>query len=158
MDTNEKMKEAISPDLKLNFIAYDELFFRRLGLEETDKEFEITQFDLQTYKLTDLNIYSERFIRLIFKGIKQGEYKVAVTITGYFTILKNEESLKDNEIKDLSNRLEKCAANILLPYLRQQVTHLTTQPYMKPLVLPIYNINNFVSKINIKDMDNTEEK
>jgi len=29
---------------------------------------------------------------------------------------------------------------------------------MKPLVLPIYNINNFVSKINIKDMDNTEEK
>ena len=54
-----------------------------------------------------------------------------VKIVGIFGILEEE-----------SKRLKPNAIAIIFPYLRSQISLLTTQPNMLPVVLPAMNINN----------------
>lgn len=63
---------------------------------------------------------------------REDEFEMKLVITGYFQLDENDPN------KQIL--LEKNAVAILFPFLRSEITLLTTQPDMAPIVLPIVNI------------------
>ena len=57
--------------------------------------------------------------------------------------------LKDEEDASIRKAvISKNTLSILFPYLRSQVTLLTAQPDMKPIVLPAVNINSLLEHMD----------
>ena len=68
-----------------------------------------------------------------------GTYKLSLTTVGLFEItdkhaVTNEDILKANTVA------------IMFPYVRSQISLLTTQPGITPLVIPPININNLLKE------------
>ena len=72
---------------------------------------------------------------------KQEDFVLGVTVCGIFTL----EDETDETIKKAS--IAKNTVAILFPYLRSQITLLTSQPDMKPIVLPAVNINSLLENM-----------
>ncbi len=119
--------------LQLKQAQFENLTFKRIGAKN-DSEFEV-QFESNISKMECDDIYRTT---LTLNGCKEGEYEVAISMTGYFTI-KSSEPIDDN----IRNALvSKNTVAILMPYIRSELTLLTSQPGVEPVVLPVFNINN----------------
>lgn len=122
--------------LKLKRIYFNELNFSRKDVEKNniDVFVERKQFTNSEYEIT---------LNLIISNSEE-KYQVNVSIVGIFEF---SEDL-DEVTKDII--VEKNTISILFPYLRSQVTLLTSQPDIKPMIIPPLNINNLIKNINNK--------
>ncbi len=126
---NKEEKSWLSV-LKLKQVVFDRLLFERYGFQKSE--------DVQLKVGVAINKGSEGEYRVSLKveAIKNNEYTVEITITGYFmideTYPQKEEILKKNTV------------SILFPYVRSELTLLTAQPDTEPIVLPALNINAII--------------
>lgn len=135
-----RKENSISSVLKMERMVFDKIEFNRLGFKN-DNEIEF-EFQSGVSQGQDGNIYK---VNLVVKGNKKDEFIMEISITGFFSFDvhdKIEESLKNN-------LLTKNAIAILMPYLRSEVTLLTAQPEVECVVLPVFNINNMISREDI---------
>lgn len=113
------------------FERKDEVNFERA---DTAVERSIKRLDDGSYKVL-LSIKLEN---------EQEEMKLGVTVCGFFELQdESDESIRKAVIS-------KNTLSILFPYLRSQVTLLTAQPDIKPIVLPAININSLLDNIDEK--------
>lgn len=121
--------------LKMERMVFDRIEFNRTGFKNNNEiEF---QFQSGVSQRNDGNVYR---VNLIAKGNKKDEYVLEVSITGFFTF-ESADELNDQFKTSL---LSKNAVAILMPYLRSQITLLTSQPEVDTVILPVFNINNMV--------------
>ena len=122
--------------LKLKRIYFNELNFSRKDVEKSniDVEVEKNQSTDNEYEITlNLSIANS-----------EEKYTVNVSIVGVFEFSENADEVTKNII------IEKNIISILFPYVRSQVTLLTSQPDIKPMIIPPLNINNLIKNINNK--------
>lgn len=130
-------KEGIESVLKLDRLVFDKIEFTRLGFKN-DKELEI-EIQSSVSQKAETNIYK---VTLIFKGNKPEEYTLEISLSGFFSIV-NDDNLDDETKKAL---VTKNSVAILMPYLRSQISLLTAQPDTECVVLPPFNINKMLDK------------
>ena len=119
--------------LKLKRIYFKELNFSREDVEKSniDVEVEKNQSTDNEYEITlNLSIANS-----------EEKYTVNVSIVGVFEFSENADEVTKNII------IEKNTISILFPYVRSQVTLLTSQPDIKPMIIPPLNINNLIKNI-----------
>ena len=108
----------------------DKLSFERFSDEvnRCDEEGEVTfhhhveQIEKSVYRVS-LGIFMS----------SEGRYEIKAQISGVFSI--SEESVLGKKVLDNNT------VAILFPYLRSQLTLLTSQPGFEPVILPVMNIN-----------------
>ncbi len=116
--------------LKLEHLVFDELHFQRKGFPN---ENEITfGFGFNVEMRED----RELIVHISLKGSKENEYDILVAATGYF-------ALDENSSYDRLT-LRQNAVAIVFPYIRAQISLLTAQPEMPPIVIPPMNIAQMV--------------
>lgn len=130
-------KDGIESVLKLDRLVFDKIEFTRLGFKN-DKELEI-EIQSSVSQKAETNIYK---VTLIFKGNKPEEYTLEISLSGFFSIV-NDDDLDDETKKAL---VTKNSVAILMPYLRSQISLLTAQPDTECVVLPPFNINKMLDK------------
>ena len=118
--------------LKLNHLLFDEITFNRVNFKsENDLQVE---FGFAFNKRENGEFVSS--IRVI--GTKKDEYNFVVRVSGYFQI---SETLEDSNILIQQN-----AIAIVFPYIRSQISLLTAQPEVDPVILPPMNIAQMVKE------------
>lgn len=116
--------------LKLEHLLFDKISFERKGFQNSNEiKFKFGfNFDIQATEHIIVHI------RVL--GEKEDEYQFEVQASGYFTLLgcfeKIDAMAKQN------------AAAIIFPYIRSQITLLTAQPEIEPIILPPLNIANMI--------------
>lgn len=112
--------------LELEKLMFDEIQFIRTGFEG-DAEMQMSMEVNIGINTADV---LKRKVTIVFNGVKDKEYNIKVKISGYFSISNEaDEDLIQNN-----------AVAIVMPYLRSQISLLTAQPGMEPVVLPPMNI------------------
>lgn len=112
--------------LKLNHLLFDEITFNRVNFKsKNDLQVE---FGFSFNKRENGEFVSS--IRII--GTKKDEYNFVVRASGYFQI---SEAVEDSDILIQQN-----AIAIVFPYIRSQISLLTAQPEVDPVILPPMNI------------------
>jgi preprotein translocase subunit SecB len=132
--------DKISSALVLQQLVFDKIAFNRKGFKNNNE----LEFEIEVRIGTCKNDYK---VTLILKAEKKDEYDFLISLSGFFTIEQDDE-LKDEQSKNL---IYKNAVAILMPYLRSEVTLLTSQPEMDCVVLPLFNINKMFDKGNRKE-------
>ena len=79
-------------------------------------------------------------VSLVINGDKPEEYEFNICLTGYF-LFNQSENLTEEQKQTL---ISKNTLSILMPYLRSEVTLLTSQPEVDSVVLQPININSFL--------------
>lgn len=134
----ERPQKDIGSDLIMEKLVCDRLSFERDGFRQEGVETKIN-FSYAVNKDGD-GEYRGTFV---LTAIRENEYAASVQLTGYFSIDENNAS-KDS-------LLEKNGMAIIFPYARAQMTLLTSQPEIDPVVLPIVNINKIMEKTDASD-------
>lgn len=112
--------------LKLNSLLFDKLAFTRLGIKN-DNEIEINFSVNIGVNISDDNI---KKITIGIIGNKKEEYTVEVQASGLF----------EYEGDATESIIQQNAVAIVMPYVRSQLTLLTSQPGVEPIVMPPFNI------------------
>ena len=135
------MNMEINCILKLNHLLFDEITFNRVNFKsKNDLQVE---FGFAFNKRENGEFVSS--IRII--GTKKDEYNFVVRASGYFQI---SEAVEDSDILIQQN-----AIAIVFPYIRSQISLLTAQPEVDPVILPPMNIAQMV-KESIENQHKTE--
>ena len=121
--------------LQLDKLVFDEINFKRLGFS-SDKKLELKIKSNISQREKD-DIYK---VTLSIEGNKPEEHIFEISLTGYFIIVGEVQ----DELKKVLIRNNAIA--ILMPYLRSEVSLLTAQPGVDPVVLPPFNINALFAK------------
>ena len=127
--------------LKLNHLLFDEITFNRDNFKSKN--------DLQVEFGFSFNKreYGEFVSSIRIIGTKKDEYNFVVRASGYFQI---SEAVEDSDILIQQN-----AIAIVFPYIRSQISLLTAQPEVDPVILPPMNIAQMV-KESIENQHKTE--
>lgn len=119
--------------LTLNKVIIDKLIFERFS-DDVNK----IMFDSGITFKHKINKVTENTFKVSF-GIKITEdmkYNIDAQISGYFSVQDQsdlgEKLLKNNTVA------------ILFPYLRSQLTLLSSQPGFEPIILPVMNITELM--------------
>lgn len=125
--------------LVMDKLQFDKIFFKRVGLKNEESTF---GFDMEVVikKNTALDLYK---VTIVMEGQKAEEYRLNITLTGFFSFDNSEDG--EIEIGIKNDLIEKNAVAIIMPYLRSQISLLTAQPNVECVVLPPFNINNMLS-------------
>ena len=123
--------------LMMEHVVFDCIEFHREGFQNNNE----VEHELEIQIGTDAE-KSKHKVSLVLTGRKEREYTFKVGLTGIFRI---EHERKPEGI-DSDKLIQKNAVAILMPYLRSQVTLLTSQPEMQPEVLPIFNVDQMLKK------------
>lgn len=127
------MKININKDaqstLTLKSICIDKFSFNRLGIQQGEAELNV--------KFLAKDLYDQEKEELIINLVANLEcdeiFDLNVEVVGAFGVSEEAfEQLKPN------------AVAIMFPFLRSQISLLTTQPDMIPVVLPAMNINKLL--------------
>lgn len=124
MDTNNCV-------LKLNHLIFDKVSFQRDGFRnENPVNFTFGfRFDIE----------EEYIVACIcVTGKKEDEYRFEVQASGHFML--------SGEIERADIFAKQNAAAIIFPYIRSQITLLTSQPETEPVILPPVNIARMVQE------------
>lgn len=116
--------------LKLAHMVFDEISFQRENFQ-TSSDLNL-EFGFNFESGEDGNFIA----RIRVAGNKENEYKFVVRASGYFN---TSESGKDGQTILYQN-----AVAIIFPYIRSQITLLTAQPEVDPVVLQPFNIAQMV--------------
>ncbi len=123
--------------LKLDALVFDEISFKRVGMKSEEK----LELKLSVNVATNTMNPEEKRVSVRIGGEKKGEYSFDVGASGFFTY---EGSAEDPVI-------QQNAAAIVMPYIRSEITLLTAQPGIEPIVLPPFNIAAMMSEgANVK--------
>lgn len=112
--------------LKLNALVFDNIVFKRLGMH-SDNELEVSFSVSIGTNMTDQDM-KKVSVKVI--GEKRKEYSFEIQASGFFSY---EGNAKDSII-------QQNAVAIVMPYIRSEVSLLTAQPGVEPVVLPPFNI------------------
>ena len=125
--------------LKLHRMEFSRISFNRTG-EKGDSTLSCG-FGVKI----DSDKESEFFrVRLALDANKKGEYEIGMEIMGIFSIADVEELPEITRKKLITEN----TVAILLPYLRSELSILTAQPGMEPVVLPPIDARTLVSEVN----------
>lgn len=130
---------VVTSELKMEHIVFDELSFKRKGFKQTKEQDVQIQFGVAIDKISD----GKYRVSLKITADQQDEYTVEARISGFCSISESYE-LKDE-------LLQKNAVAILFPYIRSELTLLTSQPEVTPIVLPTLNISAMIDNAQKKD-------
>ncbi|WP_101698488.1 protein-export chaperone SecB [Clostridium minihomine] len=129
-----QISTGLESELKLNKILFSEINFRR---SETDINCNKLQIEIGKHiEYVDENNAKVNLNIKIFAA--DNSLDLSLTMLGFFefTGLQNKEFMKDI--------VETNTIAIMFPYLRSQVSLITTQPDMSPIVIPALNINKLI--------------
>ena len=133
--------EKMYSKLKANKIVIDHLEFNRFNFRNKDEDNTTNfEFSAEINKSEESNTYH---VSLKVTATKTEEYEAIVKISGFFEI---EDSDPNAETFINEN-----AIAILFPYVRSELTLLTSQPDTIPIILPVMNIIEL-----LKDADEKE--
>lgn len=121
-------------NLILQHLVFDEIEFKRLGFK-TESE---VNYELEIQIGRDHDNQENYKVTLVLNGKKDKEYIFKVVLSGFFEI-KNAENISDKE-----TLIHRNAVAIMMPYLRSEVSLLTSQPETNSIVMPIFNINKMI--------------
>ncbi|WP_287084838.1 protein-export chaperone SecB [Blautia sp. LMAG:89] len=121
-------------NLILQHLVFDEIEFKRLGFK-TESE---VNYELEIQIGRDHDNQENYKVTLVLNGKKDKEYVFKIVLSGFFEI-KNAENISDKE-----TLIHKNAVAIMMPYLRSEVSLLTSQPETNSIVMPIFNINKMI--------------
>ena len=122
----------------MEHIVFDELSFKRKGFKKQEEQDVQIQFGVAIDKIGD----GKYRVSLKITADQPDEYTVEARISGFFSISESYE-LKDE-------LLQKNAVAILFPYIRSELTLLTSQPEVTPIVLPTLNISAMIDNAQKK--------
>lgn len=118
--------------LKLEALVFDDIAFKRLGMH-SDNELEISFSVSIGTNMTEENI---KKVSVKVTGEKREEYSFEIQASGFFTY---EGDAEDSII-------QQNAVAIVMPYIRSEVSLLTAQPGVEPVVLPVFNIVEMLNR------------
>lgn len=131
---NNQNNPSILSELKMDHIVFDNLSFIRKGFKpETEAEAKL-ELGVSVGKIRD----GQYRVSLNVSVDQKDEYNAEVQISGFCSI--QEDFPIKQEI------LEKNVVAILFPYVRAQLTLLTSQPETTPLLLPAINIDALINQ------------
>lgn len=123
--------------LKLNRVYFEKISFVRETSKSDAREGSVE------FEIEGPSIHDESFTMLVSAhAAVAGLYRLDVTLHGDFSI---SGGLNDDNMYLTTN-----AVAILFPYLRSQLTLLTTQPGLSPIILPPINVNKLMKQHNEK--------
>ena len=127
----------ITSKLQLLELSFDKIQFKRTGSKNDNKiEQKIT---VQIGDDKKLGIYK---VVLDLLTNKQEEYETEICIHGLFTFAS--DAVLDEDTK--KNLIQKNSVAIMMPYVRSQLTLLTSQPGVDPIVMPPLNVYAMLDK------------
>lgn len=129
------MGKEIFSELRLENVVFDHIEFDRKDFKKTNADPEI-RLKVQVGENED-SVHRTNLICII---TKKDEYDINISLSGYFTF-QSDSSLDEKNKKDI---IENNTVSILMPYLRSEITLLTTQPDMEPVVLPVINVRKLM--------------
>lgn len=124
------MGQSIKSDLVLHKMVFDKLSFSRKGFKN-NSPFSFL-FTIKYGKTSN----DKDVVTLILNGKKDGEYEVELSLTGFFSFNK-ESKLSESDRQKI---MEVNTVTLLMPYIRTELTILTSQPDVEPVTLPPINI------------------
>lgn len=131
-----KLKESTTSILKLNGIHFNELSFKRR--DSTDSVIDDCEL---TRKIVDIDV--DNFtVELNFK-LSTSIFEMSISLEGKFNIICEDALMKERLKKNNT-------ISILFPYIRSEVTLLTSQPEMTPVIIPPININKLIDESTTK--------
>ena len=134
-----KLKESTTSILKLNGIHFNELSFKRR--DSTDSVIDDCEL---TRKIVDIDV--DNFtVELNFK-LSTSIFEMSISLEGKFNIVCEDALMKERLKKNKT-------ISILFPYIRSEVTLLTSQPEMTPVIIPPININKLIDESTTKTAD-----
>lgn len=134
-----KLKESTTSILKLNGIHFNELSFKRR--DSTDSVIDDCEL---TRKIVDIDV--DNFtVELNFK-LSTSIFEMSISLEGEFNIVCEDALMKERLKKNNT-------ISILFPYIRSEVTLLTSQPEMTPVIIPPININKLIDESTTKTAD-----
>ena len=134
-----KLKESTTSILKLNGIHFNELSFKRR--DSTDSVIDDCEL---TRKIVDIDV--DNFtVELNFK-LSSSIFEMSISLEGKFNIVCEDALMKERLKKNNT-------ISILFPYIRSEVTLLTSQPEMTPVIIPPININKLIDESTTKTAD-----
>ena len=144
MGNNETKNELSS--LTLNHIVFDYIHFDRKNFLVKDNNKNINTSVRVGMEETDSTSY-----RVVLGVMVENpdEYTVEVQATAYISI---DETLNVPE-----KTIKKNVAAILFPYVRAQLTLVTSQPETEPIVLPAVNVSTIIDSIDEDKNSNNAE-
>ena len=125
----ETMKSAV---LNLERIAFEEIKYKRDVNKATRTNDYEMNFTRQIDSREDNDHFRVALTALVWDKI-ENSIDFSITIVGFFTCSVEDENTKANLINN--NTIA-----ILFPYLRSQISLVTTQPDLPPMILPPMNI------------------
>ncbi len=117
--------------LKLNALVFDDITFKRLGMH-SDNELEISFSVSIGTNIADQDI---KKVSVKVLGEKREEYSFEIQVSGFFSFEGNAED----------SIIQQNAVAIVMPYIRSEVSLLTAQPGVEPVVIPPLNIAEMMS-------------
>ena len=117
--------------LKLNALVFDDITFKRLGMH-SDNELEISFSVSIGTNIADQDI---KKVSVKVLGEKREEYSFEIQASGFFSFEGNAED----------SIIQQNAVAIVMPYIRSEVSLLTAQPGVEPVVIPPLNIAEIMS-------------
>lgn len=134
MSDQTMVQGGIQSVLKMEQVVFDQISFQRHGFSMKNSG------DVELKLGTRIECDAPGLYRVILKVLaeKVEEYSVDIQITGYCEI--DEKNPQKNML------LEKNAVAILFPYVRAELSLITAQPGMEPIVLPVVNIAAMVDQ------------
>ena len=125
----------VASTLKMNDLYVCQCSFKRIPGDFTDFEL---QFSLnRETKANDDGTY-EVVLEVLLTNAPH-EFDLQITIVGNFEV----DAVSKKIEKEL---IEKNTVAIMFPYLRSQITLMSSQPGMKPIVLPPLNIDALIQE------------
>lgn len=111
--------------LTLDNLVFDKIVFQRKGFKNKNKLCFRFGFGFEEQEERGFAVHLSVF------GKKEQEYEFEIVASGYFTLDPGEDPMQI---------IKQNAVAIIFPYIRSQISLLTAQPEMTPVVLPPVNI------------------
>ena len=134
-----KLKESTTSILKLNGIHFNELSFKRR--DSTDSVIDDCEL---TRKIVDIDV--DNFTVELNLKLSTSIFEMSISLEGKFNIICEDALMKERLNKNNT-------ISILFPYIRSEVTLLTSQPEMTPVIIPPININKLIDESTTKTAD-----
>lgn len=121
----------VKSTLALKNLYFESENFRATGLKNTTEEAQVG------FGILPLEVNGKDFcVKLECRAEVASSFKLQIIIVGEFVV----------EDEQMIERLMPNAVAILFPYLRSEVSLITTKPNVAPIVLPPVNINALLSR------------
>lgn len=124
-------------------LSMRDIFFEKIVFKNPNKaNMDNLETQLQT-EITEIRkfFYSVKVI-LKITHVEDSEFKIALTLNSLFE-MEDQNDISEETVKVL---IKKRTLSILFPYLRSQLTILTSQPNLNPIILPVVNIHNLIEE------------